>query len=195
MTPEQKIAAEVAASLATHKHNDVELTLVVDETKAREGKSTVKYWKLDFDALAVVDTTTDEKGNTTKAVNHAATLAVLTKLYGYETLVNDIIAAKANQNIKAAQLETGKDVYNVEQKLTYARNYIDADFGATSRGGAGIAQAFKDLKASNEAMANITKRLFEIAQQIANPTVSVNDKVKLVAEMQALSAQVPTAKK
>jgi hypothetical protein len=174
---------------ASHKHNDVELSLVLRTTKAREGKVSLSYYDCDVEALDVIKTSTVD-GKEVKATDETATMAVWSKLFGFTALRDALVGAKLSQNLKATQLDAGKDKYSLTEKLEYVRAYIDADFGAKSRGGIGITNAmYKEMQTTLGNMAAVTKRLFELGQIMTDSKATLDDKVKAAAEMQVVMAE------
>lgn len=183
----QQTAPTTTAGETTIKHtyNGVDITLSRMSTLARGDKGSVAYWGVDFEQFMPKHDSKDDAA-TTKA--RGEWFATLVKLYGFDVVV-DMFAQKANSNLKATQLDGGKDVYDMPKKAEYVKAYIDAEFGATSKGGGGIAEAFRQLKDINAKQAAIAKRMFELTQQLINPATDAATRVKLAQELATVSAE------
>jgi len=160
-----------------------EIPVVISRTEAakREGKDGIAYWEINFSQFNVL--LPDGK------IDYDATLLRIGKLYGSARLIDDIISSKVNANLKASQLDAGKDKFTMTEKADYALKYIDADFGATSRGGGGLAAAFKGLQDMQAKQQAITKQLLELGSKLFNPSISVEDKVNYQKQFEALQVE------
>lgn len=109
--------------MATEKnqHNGVEFTFTRTETKPIEGKEQVSYWTVEIDQFmpGIPDGTPDaDKPKAILASKRAAIGKAVTLLGENDAM--DMLQAKLNTDLKAAQLKAGKDVYDMATKLNMA---------------------------------------------------------------------------
>jgi len=160
VTPEVNTTEAVTL---TYKETPIRLTRM--ETQAKGDNAPVTYWGMDLVQYGDNVYTT------------------LCTLLGKETL-HGMIAQKLNTNLKAAQLEQGKDKYTMADKEKYVREYILADFGVNSKGGGA---AIKALKEQNTKQGNVLAKLVELHGKFAKATPE--DAAKILAEIQVLTAE------
>lgn len=115
--------------------NDVALTLVKLETKAKGDKTPIGYWSVNLLDLAPAGTSDADKP--------AMAWEAIGKAIGYQMAVEKL-QGKLNADIKAAQCEDGKDAYTMAEKLTFAREYVTNGFGLNKAGGGKWIAALKN---------------------------------------------------
>lgn len=121
------------APAETVTHNGVKIVLKRTETeRVKEGKEAITYWTVDLDQFipSIPENTPADKLPEVKATAYNTAVATVVRAMTGETLF-EYLQAKLNQNLRSAQMDAGKDLYDMQTKLTYVRNYITGGFGAT----------------------------------------------------------------
>lgn len=149
------------------KHNDIEVTLTRIETeRVKEGRDAVQYWTIE---LAQLDGAKDKDG---KLVKPMQWLESLNTLLGDQ--LREKLQQRLNADLKGAQMDNGKDKYNMDAKLKLATTYITNGFGAN-----------RTTKKSPEelALAEHNTALAALRAQVTAGTLTAHAAKKVAAEL------------
>jgi hypothetical protein len=166
-----------------HIIKGIDVKFVFTESKAKAGKEATQYWKVDMTQF-VPDVDPKLEGDALAIARENARVdfytAVEKLVGGFDALVTEI-DSRLNVGVKASQLEQGKDIYDKVAKLGYATEYVNNDFGATSKVGGGLANAINNLKAEKAEMGALLSEMNAMFGKYA--AAPAKDKGAIMAEI------------
>lgn len=170
----------------TITHNDIAVIIKRTETeRVKAGKEAIAYWTVELAQFE--DKATKDKDGKDIPAEPLVVWTTCDTLIGHDMMLSKL-QSKLNQDLRASQMEEGKDVYTMDEKFTHLEAYIKGGFGSERTGGVTGAM-YAALKTLDTQKSQILARLAQVATALFSPATPKDQLAKLQAELVELTGK------